>query len=65
MLIKLDRNRVINTEHIVSAKIDNYGDTCLDIDLISGEKLRVRHMLNCYDGVDVYKLLDRLVTERD
>ncbi|EON13075.1 hypothetical protein [Pandoraea sp. SD6-2] len=65
MLIKVDRNRAVNTEHIVSAKIDNYGDTCLDIDLISGEKLRVRHMPHCYDGVDVYKLLDEIVSAQD
>lgn len=65
MLIKVDRNRAINTEHVVSAKIDEYGDTCLDVELITGERLRVKHMPHCYDGVDVYKLLDRLVSEQE
>ncbi|KWH56313.1 hypothetical protein [Burkholderia cepacia] len=65
MLIKIDRNRAVNTEHIVSAKVDAYGDTYLDIELITGEKLRVRHAPHCYDGVDVYKLLDEVVGAHD
>ncbi|RQV04186.1 hypothetical protein DF039_34330 [Burkholderia cenocepacia] len=65
MLIKIDRHRAVNTEHIVSAKVDAYGDTCLDIELITGEKLRVKHTPQCYDGVDVYKLLDEIVATHD
>lgn len=64
MLIKVDRNRAINTEHVVSAKIDTTA-ACLDVELITGEKLRVRHTPQCYDGVDVYKLLDQIVSEQD
>ena len=54
MIIKLDRYRAVNTDHIVSAKIDTYGDTYLDVALMTGEKIRVGHTPHCYDGVDVY-----------
>ena len=65
MIIKLDQHRAVNTDHIVSAKIDSYGDTCLDVELVTGDKVRVRHTPHCLDGVDVYRLFDRICAAQE
>lgn len=65
MIVKLDRYRAVNTDHIVSATIDTYGDTYLDVALMTGEMIRVKHTPHCFDGVDVYKLFDRITAAQE
>ncbi|MBR8084701.1 hypothetical protein KDX23_18355 [Burkholderia vietnamiensis] len=65
MIIKLDRYRAVNTDHIVSTKIDTYGDTILYVELVTGEKVHVRHTPHCLDGVDVYTLFDRITAAQE
>ncbi|HDR9102986.1 TPA: hypothetical protein QDB24_002210 [Burkholderia vietnamiensis] len=65
MIIKLDRFRAVNTDHIVSARIDTYGDTILHVELVTGEKVQMRHTPHCFDGVDVYALFDRITAAQE
>ncbi len=64
MMIKIGRDEVVNTAHVVHAKIDNYGDTTLVVELVTGRTIRVRHTAHCYDGFDAYAALDQILAAR-
>ncbi|MCA8183818.1 hypothetical protein [Burkholderia vietnamiensis] len=63
MLIKLTRDNAVNPVHVVSAHIEHRErDTRLVVELVTGRVLYVTH--NLFDGIDVYKLHQALITAK-
>ncbi|WP_175992321.1 hypothetical protein [Burkholderia vietnamiensis] len=64
MMVKLGKHEIVNTMHVTHAHIDNYGDTTLVVELVTGRTIRVRHTAHCYDGFDAYAALDQILAAR-
>lgn len=62
MMIKLGRYEVVNSQHVMCAHIDTYGDTDLVVELVTGRIIRVRHTAHCLDGFDAYAALDQILS---
>ena len=61
MMIKIGRDEVVNSAHVVHAKIDHYGETVLLVELITGRTIRARDTSHCLDGFSAYKALDQIL----
>lgn len=64
MMIRLGKYEVVNTLHVAHAHIDNYGDTVLVVELVTGRTIRVRHTAHCLDGFCAYTALDQILAAK-